>query len=119
MDELVSTVSKKTGLSAAMAKVAVNLVVDFIKNKLPAPLGAQIDAITKGQGTLGAAENMFGGLLGGAKKATAAPRKAPAAPKKATAAPKKSTAVAKKTTTASKKTTSSAKKAPVKKTGKK
>ena len=112
MDELVSMVSKKTGLSAAMAKVAVNLVIDFIKKKLPAPLAAQIDNITQGQGTLGAAENMFGGLLGGAKKATAAPIKV-------TAAPKKSAAVAKKKTTSPKKATTAPKKAPAKKTSKK
>ena len=110
MDELVSTVSKKTGLSAAMAKVAVNLVIDFIKNKLPTPLGAQIDNITQNQGTLGAAENMFGGLLGGAKKAIVTPKKAPAAVKKATTTRKKTTSTAKK---------APAKKSPAKKTSKK
>jgi len=63
MDELVKLVSEKTGLSEEMAETAVNLVLDYVKKKLPAPVAAQVDAI------LGAdsAADMLGGLFGGKK----------------------------------------------------
>lgn len=48
MDELVKLVSKKTGIPEQTARVAVDTVLNFIKQKLPAPLAAQIDALVKG-----------------------------------------------------------------------
>ena len=43
MDELIKLVSQKTGLSAEMAKTAVETVVGFLKDKLPVPsLGRSI-----------------------------------------------------------------------------
>lgn len=48
MDELVKLVSKKTGIPEQTARVAVETVLNFIKQKLPAPLAAQIDALVKG-----------------------------------------------------------------------
>ena len=41
-------VSKKTGLSEEMAQVAVNTVVEYLKDKLPGPAGAQLDALLDG-----------------------------------------------------------------------
>ena len=73
MDELVKLVAKKTGLSDAMAKTAVNVVLDFLKKKLPAPVGAQIDLFLKNECKVTAAAGMVEGLLGSAKKA--APKK--------------------------------------------
>ncbi len=48
MEELYALVVKKTGLPKETAKMAVDVVVDFIKKKLPAPLAAQVDAVLGG-----------------------------------------------------------------------
>ena len=63
MDDLVKLVSEKTGLSEEMTETAVNLVLDYVKKKLPKPVAAQIDAV------LGAGDAMdaIGGLFGGKK----------------------------------------------------
>jgi len=63
MEELVKLVSEKTGLSKEMSETAVNIVVDYIKKKLPKPVAAQVDAV------LGAGNAMdaLGGLFGGKK----------------------------------------------------
>lgn len=67
MEELVALVSQKTGLSKEQSQMAVTTVLDFVKKKLPAPVAAQVDAVLGNEGTLGAAANMLGGLLGGNK----------------------------------------------------
>jgi hypothetical protein len=68
MDELVKLVSEKTGLDKKQAKVAVEIVVDYLKKKLPAPIGSQIDGLLSGKSELGAAANLIGGLLDKGKK---------------------------------------------------
>lgn len=68
MDEIVSLVMKKTGLPKETAQAAVKVVLDFLKKKLPAPVGASIDAFLNGNGQMAAAADMLGGLLGGKKK---------------------------------------------------
>jgi hypothetical protein len=67
MDELVKLVAQKTGISQEMAKVAVDTVVGFLKQKLPAPIAGQIDSVlgAAGQGTdLGGLAKGLGGMLG-------------------------------------------------------
>ena len=68
MDEIVALVMKKTGLPKETAQSAVKVVLDFLKKKLPAPVGASIDAFLSGKGEMAAAADMLGGLLGGKKK---------------------------------------------------
>jgi hypothetical protein len=68
MEEIVALVMKKTGLPKETAQAAVKVVLDFLKKKLPAPVGASIDAFLSGKGEMAAAANMLGGLLGGKKK---------------------------------------------------
>ena len=68
MDELVALVMKKTGLPKEQAAAAVKVVIDFLKKKLPAPVGATIDGFLSGKGQLAGAADLLGGLLGGAKK---------------------------------------------------
>jgi len=66
MDELVKLVSQKTGLSSDMAKTAVQTVVGYLKDKLPAPVAGQIEAILEsGQAAkgLGGIADSLGGLL--------------------------------------------------------
>jgi nucleoid DNA-binding protein len=68
MKELVDLVVKKTGIKADQAKIIVELVLDFLKKKLPKPVAAQIDAVMASNVDLNAAANVVGGLLGGKKK---------------------------------------------------
>jgi len=68
MDELVKLVSQKTGLSPAMAKTAVQTVVGYLKDKLPAPVAGQIEAILAGGQAakgLGGIADSLGGMLKG------------------------------------------------------
>jgi hypothetical protein len=67
MEELCALVIQKTGVPKEQAKMAVDLVVDFIKKKLPAPVAAEVDAVLGGKGDLCAAADMLGGLFGGKK----------------------------------------------------
>ncbi len=70
MDELVKLVQEKTGLSAAQAKKAVKVVVDFLKKKLPTPLAGQLDNILDNEDMMDQAADIakkglsgLGGLL--------------------------------------------------------
>ena len=65
MEELVNLVSKKVGISKDMAKTAVTTVLGFLKDKLPAPIAAQIDGVLGGSTgpDLGVAKGL-GGILG-------------------------------------------------------
>jgi uncharacterized protein (DUF2267 family) len=64
MDELVKLVAQKTGISEQQARTAVQTVVDFIKSKLPAAMGSQIDAILSGSAASDLGKQL-GGLFGG------------------------------------------------------
>jgi hypothetical protein len=68
VDELVKMVTQKTGISEAMARQAIDVVLGFLKDKLPAPIAGQIDAVIEGgdiAGGLGDLASGLGGLLGG------------------------------------------------------
>ena len=60
MEELVKLVSKKTGISEDAAEKAVKVVLDYLKDKLPAPIAGQLDAVIEGGGL----SDALGGLLG-------------------------------------------------------
>ncbi len=61
MDELVKLVSQKAGISPDQARTAVQTVLDFLKQKLPAPVAAQIDGVLSGKGPdLGSVGKLFG-----------------------------------------------------------
>jgi len=74
MDELINVVVQKTGISQDDAQKAVQVVVDALKARLPAPIAAQVDAfLTSGaSGGVNALEteaetavkNELGGFLG-------------------------------------------------------
>ena len=50
MDALVKLVSQKVGISEDQARMAVTTVLGFLKEKLPAPIASQIDAVISGGG---------------------------------------------------------------------
>jgi len=60
MDELVKMVAKKVGISEAQAKQAVEAVLEFLKDKLPAPIAGQLDAVIKGDAS--GLKDLAGGL---------------------------------------------------------
>ena len=42
-EELITLVSEKTGMSAEQAKTSVETVINFIKERLPGPLGEHLE----------------------------------------------------------------------------
>ncbi len=62
MNELVNLVVKKTGIPDATARTIINMVVDYLKKKLPAPIAGQIDGILSNDAAVSTAENVIGGL---------------------------------------------------------
>ena len=62
MDELIKLVAKKTGISEAMAKTAVETVIGYLKKSLPAPIAGQIDGLLSGAGIAGNAGDIVKGL---------------------------------------------------------
>ena len=69
MDELIKRVTEKTGISADQARSAVDTVMGFLKEKLPAPIAGQIDSLMSGAGggvagTVGDIAAKVGGLFG-------------------------------------------------------
>ena len=61
MDELVKLVAQKTGISEDQARTAVNTVIGFLKERLPAPIAAQVDGVLSNPGVAGALGGLFGG----------------------------------------------------------
>jgi hypothetical protein len=74
MNELVNLIVKKTGLPQAMAMTVVNIVVDYLKKKLPAPVAAGLMAFLNNDAEVQMAENLLGGLVAEVEK-TAAKKK--------------------------------------------
>lgn len=67
MDELVKLVAARANLPEAQARTAVMTVVDFLKQKLPAPLAGQVDALLNSGQAAAAADQLLkgvGGLFG-------------------------------------------------------
>lgn len=56
MDELVKTVSEETGLPEDQARQAAEVVVNFLKEKLPAPIAGQIDSALENENVVKGAE---------------------------------------------------------------
>jgi len=52
MDELVNQVVQRTGIPQDKARMAVDVVLDFLKAKVPGPVAGQIDSALSGGGGL-------------------------------------------------------------------
>ena len=48
LNELIKLVSQKAGITEDQARLAVTQVVEILKQKLPAPIAGQIDAVLGG-----------------------------------------------------------------------
>jgi nucleoid DNA-binding protein len=68
MEELVSLVVKKTGLPKETARNVVNIVLDFLKKKLPPAVGTAIDGFLSGKGQAAATADLLGGFLNTTQK---------------------------------------------------
>jgi hypothetical protein len=66
VDELIGQVAQKTGLPADRARTAVETVLGFLKGKLPAAIGSQLDQVVGGtpSGLGDVAGKALGGLMG-------------------------------------------------------
>jgi len=62
MEELVNMLSEKTGLSAEQARLAADTVISYLKSKLPAGMGDQVDSALSGES--GGLAGRLGGILG-------------------------------------------------------
>jgi hypothetical protein len=67
MEELVKMVAQKTGIPAAQAKQAVDTVLGFLKERLPAPIASQLDSAISGGGGVSGLAKGLGGMMGGSK----------------------------------------------------
>jgi uncharacterized protein (DUF2267 family) len=70
MDELIKQVSQRTGISEDKARTAVDTVVGFLKERLPAPIAGQVDnVLNSSAGAMGSAGDAIadraGDVLGG------------------------------------------------------
>lgn len=70
MDELIKQVSERAGISDAQARTAVETVVGFFKERLPASIAGQVDgALNSSAGAIGtgidAISDRAGDMLGG------------------------------------------------------
>ena len=68
MNELVTLVAQRTGLNQETAQKAVETVIDVLKQKLPAPIAAHLEALLAGDmsGATGDIGSAAGDMLKGA-----------------------------------------------------
>jgi hypothetical protein len=72
MDSLAKAIATKTGISEDIAKTVIQMVLDQLKKKLPAPFNTQLEGILNGD--VDASKLLEGGggflskLFGGGKK---------------------------------------------------
>ena len=62
MEQLIKMVSEKTGISQEQATTAVQTVVTFLKDKMPAGMGTQVESFIKG------GSGSIGGITGNIKE---------------------------------------------------
>lgn len=50
MEQLIKLVTEKTGITETQAKQSVETVMTFLKDKMPAGIGSQVESFMKGGG---------------------------------------------------------------------
>ncbi len=66
MEELIKMITQKVGISETQAHSAVDTVVSFLKDKMPAGIGGQVESFLKGGSPGNIADNLkekAGGLF--------------------------------------------------------
>jgi len=64
MNELVKKVADRVGIGEDQAQKAVEVVVGFLKEKLPAPVSGQLDSVLGQGGSVAEAAKGIGSKLG-------------------------------------------------------
>ncbi len=68
MEQLIKMVSEQTGISQEQATTAVQTVVTFLKDKMHAGMGSQVESFIKGSGSIGdiagSMKDKLGGMFG-------------------------------------------------------
>ena len=66
LDDLVQQISQRAGIPADKAQVAARTAIDFLDNRLPAPVGGQLKRLVDGGGMpdLGGLKGGLGGMFG-------------------------------------------------------
>lgn len=64
MEALIKMVAEKTGITESQATTAVNTVVDFMKDKLPAGIGDNLQELLDGKGGLDGIKDKLGNMFG-------------------------------------------------------
>ena len=67
MENLIKMVSEKAGITEAQARSSVNTVVSFLKDKMPAGVGSQVETFLKAGSAgkvVGSIKETVGGVLG-------------------------------------------------------
>ncbi len=68
MNEIIQRLIERTGLPEDKAEAAVETVLGYLKEKLPAPVASEIDSLVSGESgladRLGGLEASLGGLFG-------------------------------------------------------
>lgn len=71
MDQLAKLIAKKVGITEKQASQAIEMVLNFIKDKLPEPFGSQVEKLLGDDSDnnidLSDAASLLGGLLGNKK----------------------------------------------------
>jgi hypothetical protein len=66
MDDLIKQVTERTGISESQARTAVETVMGFLKDRLPAPVAGQLEGVLGGAGgAIGTVADKAGDVLGG------------------------------------------------------
>jgi hypothetical protein len=68
MQQLINQVAQRTGIPEDKARAAVDTVVGYLKEHLPAPVASQLDSAVSGQGAQAEGSGMMDkakGMLGG------------------------------------------------------
>jgi len=66
MDQLIKQVVERTGISEEQARTAVQTVLGFVKDRLPAPIASQVESVIGGGGGAGGGlADKAGDVLGG------------------------------------------------------
>lgn len=66
MDQIVKLIQERTGIGEEQARTAAETVVEFLKDRLPAPIAGQIDNVISGSGSgEGSPMDRVGSMFGG------------------------------------------------------
>ena len=65
MNEIIQRLIERTGLPEDKATAAVETVIGFLKEKLPAPIASQIDSLMSGESDMASKFGGIGSSLGG------------------------------------------------------